>query len=147
MTRRPGCAYAAIMRIERPSVRDAATAAALTMVIVVAAYGEAHPQDPARYFTGGHHLPHTPNAALLLVAAAGAVLAWRRCYPRVVLCLSTAAVVAYTLPGWVNGVALLLPAVAMGTLATIVPIRRSALWAAAATAVLMGATGANNPLG
>jgi signal transduction histidine kinase len=135
------------MRIQRPSPRDAGTAAVLTVIAVVATYYEAHPTNPGAYFTGGHHLPHTPNAALLLVAAAGAVLAWRRCYPRLVLCLSAAAVVAYTLPGWVNGVSLLLPAVAMGTLATIVPIRRSALWAVAATAVLMGATGANNPLG
>jgi signal transduction histidine kinase len=147
MTRRPASAYAAIMRIERPSLREAATAAALTVVAVVAAYGEAHPQDPARYFTGGHHLPHTPLAAFLLVVVAGGVLAWRRCYPRVVLCVSMAAVVAYTLPGYVNGVALLLPAVAMGTLATKMPIRRSALWAVGATVVLMGATAVNNPLG
>jgi signal transduction histidine kinase len=81
------------------------------------------------------------------VAVAGAVLAWRRCYPRLVLCVSTAAVVAYTLPGYVNGAALLLPAVAMGTLATKLPIRRSALWAVAVTVVLMGATAVNNPLG
>jgi signal transduction histidine kinase len=131
----------------RPPLRDAAIAAALTVIAVVAAYGEAHPTDPRAYFTGGHHLPHTPNAALLLVAAAGVVLAWRHRYPRAVLACSTAAVVAYTLPGYVNGVALLLPAVAMGTLATILPIRRSAVWAVAVTAILMGATAANNPFG
>ena len=133
----------------RPSVRDACIAAVLTIVAVVAAYGEAHPQDPTRYFTGGHHLPHTPDAALLLVAGAGIVLAWRHQYPRTVLCLSTAAVVAYSLLGYVNGVALLLPAVAMGTLAATpsMSFRRSALWAVAVTAVLMAATGANNPLG
>ncbi len=135
------------MRIERPSLRDAATAAALTVIAVVAAYGEAHPTNPKAYFTGGEHLPHTPDAALLLVVAAGAVLAWRRLYPRTVLCCSTAAVVAYSLPGWVNGVALLLPAVALGTLAAVAPIRRSVLWALALTAVLMAATAANNPLG
>jgi len=136
-------------RGRRPSVRDACIAAVLTIVAVVAAYGEAHPTDPSRYFTGVHHLPHTPDAALLLVAAAGIVLAWRHCYPRTVLCLSTAAVVAYSLLGYVNGVALLLPAVAMGTLAATpsMPFRRSALWAVAVAAVLMAATGANNPLG
>jgi signal transduction histidine kinase len=64
-----------------------------------------------------------------------------------VLVCSTAAVVAYTLPGYVNGVALLLPAVAMGTLATILPIRRSVVWAAAVIAILMPATYVNNPLG
>src|SRR5215831_9920914 len=136
-------------RGRRPSVRDMCIAAVLTIVAVVAAYGEAHPTDPSRYFTGGHHLPHTPDAALLLVAAAGIVLAWRHLYPRTVLCLSTVAVVAYSLPGYVNGVALLLPAVAMGTLAATpsIPFRHSALWAVAVAAVLMAATGANNPLG
>ena len=75
----------------RPSVRDACIAAVLTIVAVVAAYGEAHPQNARLYFTGSHHLPHTPDAALLLVAAAGIALAWRHLYPRTVLCLSTAA--------------------------------------------------------
>jgi signal transduction histidine kinase len=131
----------------RPSVRDAAIAAAVTVIAVAAAYGEAHPTDPRAYFTGGHHLPHTPNAALLLVAAAGAVLAWRHLYPRAVLACSIAAVVAYTLPGYVNGVALLLPAVALGTLATILPIRRSVVWAVAVIAILMPVTYVNNPFG
>jgi signal transduction histidine kinase len=131
----------------RPPLRDVCVAAVLTIVAVVAAYGEAHPTDPSRYFTGGHHLPHTPDAALLLVAAAGVVLAWRQRYPRAVLCLSTAAVVSYSLLGYVNGVALLLPAVAMGTLAAVLPVRRAVVWAVAVTAVLMGATAANNPLG
>ena len=84
--------------------------------------------DPGRYFTGGHHLPHTPNAAFLLVLVAGAVLAWRHLFPRHGARCSTAAVVAYSLPGYVNGVALLLPAVAMGTLAALSadpPVRRS----------------------
>jgi signal transduction histidine kinase len=140
-------AWALPLRRGWPSVRDAVIAAALTVIAVAASYGEAHPTDPRAYFTGGHHLPHTPNAALLLVAAAGTVLVWRHLYPRAVLACSTAAVVAYTLPGYVNGVALLLPAVAMGTLATILPIRRSVVWAVGVTAILMAATYVNNPLG
>ena len=121
----------------------------ITVIAVVAAYGEAHPSTPGTYFTGRYHLPHTPAAALLLVAAAGVVLAWRHRYPRLVLCTSTAAVIAYTLPGYENGVALLLPAVAMGTLASDPSMRalRSAAWAVAVTVVLMAATAANNPLG
>jgi signal transduction histidine kinase len=130
-----------------PSARDAAIAAVLTVIGVVASYGEAHPTRPERYFTPPHHLPHTPNAALLLVVAAGVVLAWRHRYPRLVLCASTALVVGYTLPGYENGVALLLPAVALGTLAAMVPVRRSVPWAAAVIVVLMAATAANNPLG
>jgi signal transduction histidine kinase len=131
----------------RPSVRDAAIAALLTVIAVAASYGEAHPTNPNGYFTPPHHLPHTPNAALLLVAAAGLVLAWRHRYPRLVVCATTALVVAYTLPGYENGVALLIPAVAVGTLAAMVPVRRSVPWAVAVTVVLMAATASNNPLG
>ena len=132
-----------------PSGRDAAIATVITVIAVLAAYGEAHPSTPGTYFTGTYHLPRTPDVALLLVFAAGAVLAWRRRYPRLVLCASTAAVVAYTLPGYENGVALLLPAVAIGTLAAdrSMTALRSTGWAVAVTAVLMAATAANNPLG
>jgi signal transduction histidine kinase len=121
----------------------------ITVIGVVAAYGEAHPSTPGTYFTGQYHLPHTPDAALLLVAVAGAVLAWRHRYPRLVLCASTAAVVAYTLPGYENGVALLLPAVAMGTLAADASATalRSSAWAVTVSAVLLAATASNNPLG
>ena len=143
----PRRAYAASMSRLRPPLRDIAIAVVLTVVAVVAAYGEAHPTDPARYFTGSHHLPHTPDAAFLLVVLAGAVLAWRHLYPLQVMVISTAAVVAFSLLGYVNGVALLLPAVALGTAAAMWPIRRSVAWAIATTLVLMGATAANNPLG
>src|SRR5690349_9798531 len=94
-------AYAAIMSSLRPPLRDAAIAAALTVIAVAAAYGEAHPTNPGAYFTGGHHLPHTPDAAFLLVIVAGAVLAWRHRYPLLVLVISTAAVVVFSLLGYV----------------------------------------------
>ena len=55
----------------------------------------------------------------------GVVLAWRHRYPRLVLCVATAAVVAYSLPGYVNGAPLLLPAIALVTLATRFPVRVS----------------------
>jgi signal transduction histidine kinase len=131
----------------RPPARDIAIAVVITVIAVVAAYGEAHPTTPGAYFTGTHHLPHTPTAALLLVALGGAVLAWRHRYPRLVVCAATAATVAYTLPGWENGVALLLPAVGLVTVATRFPVRHSVAWAIAVTVVLMAATAANNPLG
>jgi signal transduction histidine kinase len=132
-----------------PSVRDTAIATVITVIAVLGAYGEAHPSTPGTYFTGPYHLPHTPAASLLLVFAAAGVLAWRRRHPRLVLCASTAAVVAYTLPGWENGTAVLLPPVALGALVSdpsMTPLRSSA-WAVAVTAVLMAATAANNPLG
>ena len=132
-----------------PSYRDAFIALVITVIAVLAAYGEAHPSTPGTYFTGPYHLPRTPDAALLLVAAAGAVLAWLHRYPRLVLCASTAAVVAYSLPGYENGVALLLPAAAVGTLAAdrSMTALHSTMWAVAVTAVLMASTAADNPLG
>lgn len=144
MTGRSPQAYAAIMGILRPSLRDSATAAAVTIVLVVAAYAEAHPSPG---YTRGQPVPHEPAAAFLLIVVAGLALAWRYLYPRTVLCVSTAGVVAYSLLGYVNGAALLIPAVATWALATSAPIRRSVAWAVAATAVLMGATAANNPFG
>jgi signal transduction histidine kinase len=117
----------------------------LTAIGVAAAYGEAHPS--VNYFTAPYHRPHTPDAALLLVAAAGVVLAWRHRCPRFVTAASTALVVAYTLPGYENGAAVLLPAVALWTLAALTPLRWSVAWAIAVTAVLMVATGFGNPFG
>ena len=131
----------------RPPTRDIAVAAVITIIAVAASYGEAHPTTPGAYFTGSHHLPHTPTAALLLVALGGAVLAWRQRYPRLVVCLATAATVAYTLPGYENGAALLLPAIALVTIATRARVRQSLAWAVAVTIVLMVATGPTNPLG
>ena len=119
----------------------------ITIITVAASYGEAHPTTPGAYFTGSHHLPHTPTAALLLVVLGGAVLAWRQRYPRLVVCAATAATIAYTLPGYENGAALLLPAIGLVTIATRGPVRRSVAWAVAVTVVLMAATGPANPLG
>lgn len=133
------------MRISRPRLRDVATALAVTIALVAAAYAEAHPTH--NYLSKGQHLPDTPPAAFLLVIVAGLALVWRYRYPRTVLCVSTAAVAVYSLLGYVNGAALLMPAVAMWALATSVPIRRSGLWAVGVTVVLMGATAANNPFG
>src|SRR6266702_1058289 len=127
----------------RPPARDTAIAVVITVIAVVASYGEAHPTTPGAYFTGSHHLPHTPTAALLLVALGGVVLAWRQRYPRLVVCVATAATVAYTLPGYENGVALLLPAIGLVTIATTASVRHSVAWALAVTVVLMAATAAN----
>jgi signal transduction histidine kinase len=119
----------------------------ITVIAVAGTYGEAHPTTPGTYFTGSHHLPHTPTAALLLVVLGGAALAWRQKYPRLVVCVATAATVAYTLPGYENGVPLLLPAVGLVTVATRFPVRHSVPWALTLTVVLMAVTAANNPLG
>ena len=128
-------------------VRDAITALIITVIGFWAAYGEAHPPDPSQYFSAAHPLPHTPPAAFLLVIVAGAVLAWRHRYPRVAVSVSTAAIAAYSLAGWVNGSSLLLPAIAVGTLAAMVKPYQAVAWAAVVLVVLVVATAANNPLG
>lgn len=131
----------------RPPARDIALAALTAVIAVLGAYGEAHPSTPSEYFTNGHHLPHTPAAALLLVVLGAAVLAWRHRYPRLVVCVCTAATVAYSAPGYVNGVALVLPAIALVTVASEFSVRQSTAWALTVTVVLMVATGPGNPFG
>src|SRR5260370_37229471 len=95
----------------------------------------------------GHHVPHTPNAALLRVAGACRVLALKRRYPVTVLAVSTAALVTYSALGYVNGAALLAPAIALFAVAQVVPVRRALALAAVTLLALMAATGAANPFG
>ena len=65
-------------------------------------------QDIRPILFHGHPAPH-PTAALVLVAVACLVLAWRRRYPVAVLAVAAAAVTAYSLLGYVNGAAVLAP--------------------------------------
>jgi signal transduction histidine kinase len=130
------------------TTRDVVTAVLITGVLGAASYGEAHPSqksDLAAFH--GHHVPHTPNAALLLVAAACLVLALKRRYPVTVLAVSTAALVTYSALGYVNGAALLAPAIALFAVAQVVPVRRALALAAVTLLALMAATGAANPFG
>jgi signal transduction histidine kinase len=123
------------------------TAVIITVIAFWAAFGEAHPQVPSRYFDAAHPQPHTPPAAFLLVILAGGVLAWRHRHPRAVVCVSTGAVVAYSLPGWENGSTVLLPAIALGTLAAMVSVYEAIVWAVAVLVALTIATTVHNPLG
>jgi signal transduction histidine kinase len=134
-------------RYQTSSMRGAVSAVAIAAVLLVGSYGEAHPGQSSDKVQNGHPVPHTPNAALLLVAVACLVLAWRRRYPLTVLAVSTAAVVTYSALGYVNGAVLLAPAVALFAVARQVPQRRSIL-AAVATMIALGtATVAANPFG
>src|ERR1700686_5298867 len=105
--------------------RDAAVAVLLTAVTLAGAYGEAHPGQATDKVVSGHPVPVTPTAAFLLVIVAGLVLAGRRRYPVAVLASCTTAVAIFSLLGYVNGAALLLPAFALYAAATTGSVRRA----------------------
>ena len=130
------------------AARDVVNAVLVTVVLLAGSYGEAHPtqqSDLAQF--RGRLVPHTPDAAMLLVAAACLVLAVKRRYPVTVLLVSTAAVVAYSALGYVNGSVLLAPPIALFTVAQSVPLRRALPLAGLTLAALMTATGAASPFG
>lgn len=140
-------AWAAVSRWRDSTASAVASAVAVTAVLLVGAYGEAHPASPTDKMINGHPVPHTPAAALLLVAAAGLALAGRRSRPLAALAASTAAVVAYTALGYVNGAALLAPPIALYSVAVRSPVRRALLAGLATLAALMTVTGAAQPFG
>ena len=127
--------------------RGVILALALTVLTLIGAYGEAHPRQPSDKIVNGHPVPYTPHAAFLLVAVAGLALIWRRRHPVPVLWVSTAAVVTYSLLGYVNGAALLSPAVALYAVTSTVSNRRAVIWALATLAALLAGTAIGNPFG
>src|SRR5258707_2894282 len=129
-----------------PAVRDWVPALLVTAALLYGAYGEAHPSTKA-YFSAGHHLPDTPTAALVLVAVACLVLAWRRRWPAAVLGVSVAAATVYTLLGYVNGAVLVAPMAALYAVAAVSGVRRAAAYGLGTLAVLGLASIAVNPLG
>ena len=128
-------------------VRDALLAVLVTALLVSGSLGEGNPKSPSdqiQFF--GHSAPH-PGAALLLVALACLVLAWRRRWPVAVLAVSAAAVTVYSVLGYVNGASLVAPVLALYAVATQVSVRRAVIAAVATLVVLMTATAVNNPFG
>jgi signal transduction histidine kinase len=140
--------WAAWRRWVTSPVRDAVLALAVTVVLVFGTYGEAHPSSPSNKIQfRGHVVPDPRLGGLLLVVVACLALAFRRRWPVTVLAVSTAAVVAFSALGYVNGAALLAPALAVYAVATQVSVRRAAALALATMVALMVATGAANPFG
>jgi signal transduction histidine kinase len=126
---------------------DVVTALVLTVVLTLGAYGEAHPEQVSDQVLNGTRAAHTPPAAYLLVIAACLVLAARRRWPLPVLCVSVAAVAAYSLLGYVNGSVLLAPVIALYRVARASSPRRALLAGAATLVALAAATAANSPFG
>jgi signal transduction histidine kinase len=119
----------------------------MTVITVWGSYGEGHPHNPADRIQFHGPIPQPSVGALLLVALASVVLIWRNRWPIGVLSVSTAAVVGYTLLGYVNGAALLAPAAAVYAFATNVSVRKALVASAVTLAVLLAATSASNPFG
>ncbi len=128
--------------------RDVIFALGLTVILVGGSYGEAHPKSPSDTIQfKGIPIPHPGPGALALVAVACLALAWRRQWPVAVLGISTAAVCIYSLLGYVNGAAMLAPAIAVYSMATLVEVWRAAGLALATLTVLLASTAAANPFG
>jgi len=131
----------------RSPVRDALYAIVIAVCTVFGSYGEAHPRQISDKLPASSAAAHMPAAALLLVAAASLVLAWRNRWPLAVFGVSVAAVTVFTAFGYENGAALIAPVVAIYTLATKETPRRAIEWAVLAAAVLLAVTSARNPFG
>jgi signal transduction histidine kinase len=134
-------------RLASSPVRDAISAVAVTVILLLGSYGEGHPGNPSNRAQFRNHVVPQPGLALLLVAVACLALAWRRRAPLTVLAVSTAAVSAYSLLGFVNGAVLIAPVIALYTVATEVSVRRAVVAAVLTLGVLLTVTAANNPFG
>ena len=118
---------------------DIALATAVTGVTLWGCYSESNPSARALSVTRGHVIMPAPAWAYLLVAAAGLALAWRRRYPRAALAASLAGVLAFTSLGYVSNAALVIPPIALYTVALAVPAREAAILATVTLLVLGGA--------
>ncbi len=130
-----------------PQLTDALLVVLLILLTVGGSIGESYPIQHSDRVVQGHLTPAAPWSAYLLVGVAALVLGWRRRYPLAVLAVSVATVVGYTSLGYVNGAALLAPAVALYTIALAAPARHTLL-AGLVTLVALGTvTAIANPLG
>ncbi|WP_207127746.1 sensor histidine kinase [Actinocatenispora comari] len=128
----------------RPLLVDAALAVVVTALVVLGSLGESYPSNPDDVVAG---LVVPPWPAYLLAGAAAAVLVWRRRRPVTVWAISLALVVLYTIPGYVNGSALIAPVLAVYTVTTLGRARRALLLAGITVVVLMGSTILFSPFG
>jgi signal transduction histidine kinase len=137
---------AAWHRYQRSPARNVVFTGIITAITVWGSYGEAHPHSRSNIVQfQGAPIPHPSAGAYLLVAVASLALIGRNRFPLTVLAVSTASVLGYTLLGYVNGAALIAPAVAVYAVATNVPVKHALAASAGALAVLWPATAARNP--
>jgi signal transduction histidine kinase len=121
-----------------PLAVDLAVAIAMTVVTVWGCYSESHPTNPALDNSHGHLITPAPIWAYLLIAAAGLALIWRRRRPRTVLAVGLVAVLAFTALGYDSDAALVIPPLALYSVALTVSTRQ-ALASGAVTLLVLGA--------
>jgi len=127
--------------------RDPVIAVAVSVMLVWGAYSEGHPRSLSDQVQFHGPIPAPPPAALLLVVVACLALAWRRIRPVPALAVSTLAVFAYTLLGYINGAALIAPVVALFAVTSRVSVRRAIICSAVTLALLAVPTALIDPFG
>jgi signal transduction histidine kinase len=122
-----------------PLGTDLALAAAVTGTSVWGCYSESNPSTRALRFLDGHAITPAPALAYLLVAAAGLALIWRRRHARAVLGVTLAGVLAFTVLGYASYAALVIPPLALYTVALVVPAGEAVAFGAVTLLALAGA--------
>jgi len=117
----------AIQRRPRPATLDFAFAVMVTGVTVWGCYAESNPSAEARRILDGHAFTAAPAWAYLLVAVAALSLTWRRRYPQAVLGVSLAGVLAFTALGYLSDAALVIPPIALYSVALTEPVREAVI--------------------
>jgi signal transduction histidine kinase len=119
-----------------PAVVDLALAITVTVVTVWGCFAESNPTEQARQVLEGAVITPAPAWAYLLVAVAGLSLIWRRRAPRIVLGVALAGVVVFTALGYMSDAALVIPPIALYTVALTASVRESVIYGAITLLVL-----------
>jgi len=130
-------------RPRRALVREVLGLALLVALVVYGSVREAHPSRAASQAPGG--IPVPPWPVYGLVVAASLVLVVRRRHPLAAVSASTGLVCAYAAGGYVDGAALVAPAVGLYHLATARPLHRTLLVAVPLVTALIVVTGLAQP--
>jgi signal transduction histidine kinase len=131
------------MRLPAVAV-DVTSALAVTAVTVWGCYSESNPSAEAARILGGAVITPAPAWAYLLPVVAGLALIWRRRHPRLVLAVSIAGVLAFTALGYLGYAALIIPPIALYTVALTVGTAE-ALLLAGVTLLALGSAVVSGP--
>jgi signal transduction histidine kinase len=110
----------------------------VTGITVWGCHGESNPSPEAARILGGQVVTPTPTWAYSLVVVAGLALVWRRRRPRVVLCVSLVGVLAFAALGYIGYAALVIPPIALYTVALTVSTLQAVAFAFATLIALGG---------